>query len=186
MSYIVYFYLTELKRLLPTLTRKDKAPRARTSWYAECGSDTSTQTSNTSWWVYLSYRIVSWNEQFFYIYYYSGSRKRLSILTKFHPAIIGRKKNTCFRIIMFFIHKTAHACRHMQTSSWYPVSWFIILISWLILVNTTLWHATFPIILTHNVQILITFYLQPDQSFKWQTWWTMVLINKLWFSNFYG
>ncbi|XP_063377772.1 uncharacterized protein LOC134664968 isoform X2 [Cydia fagiglandana] len=39
----------ELKRLLPTLTRKDKAPRARTSWYAECGSDTSTHTSNTSW-----------------------------------------------------------------------------------------------------------------------------------------
>ncbi|XP_049866678.1 uncharacterized protein LOC126367291 isoform X2 [Pectinophora gossypiella] len=40
----------ELKRLLPTLSRKDKAPRARTSWYAECASDTlSTHTSNTSW-----------------------------------------------------------------------------------------------------------------------------------------
>ncbi|KAJ2952521.1 hypothetical protein O0L34_g6837 [Tuta absoluta] len=44
----------ELKRLLPTLSRKEKAPRARTSWYAECGSgsdsvSTTTHTSNTSW-----------------------------------------------------------------------------------------------------------------------------------------
>ncbi|CAH2074640.1 unnamed protein product, partial [Iphiclides podalirius] len=40
----------QLKRLLPTLSRKDKSPRARTSWYAECGSD-STQTLSTpsSW-----------------------------------------------------------------------------------------------------------------------------------------
>ncbi|VVD04896.1 unnamed protein product [Leptidea sinapis] len=29
----------ELKRLLPTLSRKDKAPRTRTSWYAECVTD---------------------------------------------------------------------------------------------------------------------------------------------------
>ncbi|XP_022819365.1 ephexin-1-like isoform X2 [Spodoptera litura] len=47
----------ELKRLLPTLSRKDKSPRARTSWYAECGADTTPNTtpittpntSNTSW-----------------------------------------------------------------------------------------------------------------------------------------
>ncbi|XP_028172175.1 ephexin-1 isoform X2 [Ostrinia furnacalis] len=41
----------ELKRLLPTLSRKDKSPRTRTSWYAECGaSDTaSVNTSNTCW-----------------------------------------------------------------------------------------------------------------------------------------
>ncbi|RVE54985.1 hypothetical protein evm_000352 [Chilo suppressalis] len=40
----------ELKRLLPTLSRKEKSPRTRTSWYAECGADTaSIATSNTSW-----------------------------------------------------------------------------------------------------------------------------------------
>ncbi|CAG9783397.1 unnamed protein product [Diatraea saccharalis] len=40
----------ELKRLLPTLSRKEKSPRTRTSWYAECGADTiSVATSNTSW-----------------------------------------------------------------------------------------------------------------------------------------
>nr|XP_049695399.1 uncharacterized protein LOC110372689 isoform X2 [Helicoverpa armigera] len=43
----------ELKRLLPTLSRKDKSPRARTSWYAECGADTTPSstpnTSTTSW-----------------------------------------------------------------------------------------------------------------------------------------
>ncbi|KAG6448704.1 uncharacterized protein LOC115442575 isoform X2 [Manduca sexta] len=41
----------ELKRLLPTLSRKDKSPRARTSWYAECGADltTSPPTASTSW-----------------------------------------------------------------------------------------------------------------------------------------
>ncbi|XP_075969163.1 ephexin isoform X4 [Anticarsia gemmatalis] len=38
----------ELKRLLPTLSRKEKSPRARTSWYAECGAD-APNTSNTSW-----------------------------------------------------------------------------------------------------------------------------------------
>ncbi|KAL4714041.1 hypothetical protein ACJJTC_008395 [Scirpophaga incertulas] len=40
----------ELKRLLPTLSRKEKSPRTRTSWYAECGADDiSIATSNTSW-----------------------------------------------------------------------------------------------------------------------------------------
>ncbi|XP_045491190.1 uncharacterized protein LOC123691045 isoform X2 [Colias croceus] len=40
----------ELKRLLPTLSRKEKTPRTRTSWYAECGADTApAQTSNSSW-----------------------------------------------------------------------------------------------------------------------------------------
>ncbi|XP_068629728.1 rho guanine nucleotide exchange factor 15-like [Battus philenor] len=41
----------ELKRLLPTLSRKDKGPRARTSWYAECGADSTpvTTTSTGSW-----------------------------------------------------------------------------------------------------------------------------------------
>ncbi|XP_041977510.1 uncharacterized protein LOC121731895 isoform X2 [Aricia agestis] len=41
----------ELKRLLPTLTRKDKA-RTRTSWYAECGADTPPQpalSATASW-----------------------------------------------------------------------------------------------------------------------------------------
>ncbi|XP_050664230.1 uncharacterized protein LOC126964417 isoform X3 [Leptidea sinapis] len=38
----------ELKRLLPTLSRKDKAPRTRTSWYAECLTDAGT-TSNSAW-----------------------------------------------------------------------------------------------------------------------------------------
>ncbi|XP_045515496.1 uncharacterized protein LOC123708702 isoform X2 [Pieris brassicae] len=40
----------ELKRLLPTLSRKEKGPRTRTSWYAECGADPApTHTSNSSW-----------------------------------------------------------------------------------------------------------------------------------------
>ncbi|KAJ0180292.1 hypothetical protein K1T71_003696, partial [Dendrolimus kikuchii] len=41
----------ELKRLLPTLSRKEKGPRTRTSWYAECGADSAPAhaTSNTSW-----------------------------------------------------------------------------------------------------------------------------------------
>ncbi|XP_028035521.1 uncharacterized protein LOC114246952 isoform X2 [Bombyx mandarina] len=39
----------ELKRLLPTLARKDKSPRARTSWYAECGADATSNTASTSW-----------------------------------------------------------------------------------------------------------------------------------------
>ncbi|XP_072944408.1 uncharacterized protein [Epargyreus clarus] len=40
----------ELKRLLPTLSRKDKGARTRTSWYAECGADNvSVNTSTTSW-----------------------------------------------------------------------------------------------------------------------------------------
>ncbi|KAL0893568.1 hypothetical protein ABMA27_013757 [Loxostege sticticalis] len=41
----------ELKRLLPTLSRKDKSPRTRTSWYAECGASDSASgsTSNTCW-----------------------------------------------------------------------------------------------------------------------------------------
>ncbi|XP_038215325.1 uncharacterized protein LOC119834879 [Zerene cesonia] len=40
----------ELKRLLPTLSRKEKTPRTRTSWYAECGADTApAHTSNSSW-----------------------------------------------------------------------------------------------------------------------------------------
>ncbi|XP_052748183.1 uncharacterized protein LOC113513781 isoform X2 [Galleria mellonella] len=40
----------ELKRLLPTLSRKDKGPRTRTSWYAGCGADTpSVNTSTASW-----------------------------------------------------------------------------------------------------------------------------------------
>ncbi|XP_060800415.1 uncharacterized protein LOC106140556 isoform X2 [Amyelois transitella] len=41
----------ELKRLLPTLSRKEKGPRTRTSWYAGCGSDTPTVVhhSTASW-----------------------------------------------------------------------------------------------------------------------------------------
>ncbi|XP_059061715.1 uncharacterized protein LOC131854611 isoform X2 [Achroia grisella] len=40
----------ELKRLLPTLSRKDKGPRTRTSWYAGCGADMpSVNTSTASW-----------------------------------------------------------------------------------------------------------------------------------------
>ncbi|CAH0718776.1 unnamed protein product, partial [Brenthis ino] len=39
----------ELKRLLPTLSRKEKGPRTRTSWYAECGADAPAQTSTSSW-----------------------------------------------------------------------------------------------------------------------------------------
>ncbi|CAK1552618.1 unnamed protein product [Leptosia nina] len=40
----------ELKRLLPTLSRKEKTPRTRTSWYAECGADIlPSNTSNSSW-----------------------------------------------------------------------------------------------------------------------------------------
>ncbi|XP_048479568.1 uncharacterized protein LOC105383149 isoform X3 [Plutella xylostella] len=44
----------ELKRLLPTLSRKEKGPRTRTSWYAECGDETppsqpSPRPSTTSW-----------------------------------------------------------------------------------------------------------------------------------------
>ncbi|CAG5011630.1 unnamed protein product [Parnassius apollo] len=38
----------ELKRLLPTLSRKEKSPRARTSWYAECGADSSSHTLVTT------------------------------------------------------------------------------------------------------------------------------------------
>lgn len=38
-----------MKRLLPTLARKDKSPRARTSWYAECGADATSNTASTSW-----------------------------------------------------------------------------------------------------------------------------------------
>ncbi|XP_053625868.1 uncharacterized protein Exn isoform X3 [Plodia interpunctella] len=41
----------ELKRLLPTLSRKEKGPRTRTSWYAGCGADTPTVVhhSTASW-----------------------------------------------------------------------------------------------------------------------------------------
>ncbi|CAH0718777.1 unnamed protein product, partial [Brenthis ino] len=39
----------QLKRLLPTLSRKEKGPRTRTSWYAECGADAPAQTSTSSW-----------------------------------------------------------------------------------------------------------------------------------------
>ncbi|XP_039746968.1 uncharacterized protein LOC120624469 isoform X2 [Pararge aegeria] len=40
----------ELKRLLPTLSRKEKGARTRTSWYAECGADAApAQTSTSSW-----------------------------------------------------------------------------------------------------------------------------------------
>ncbi|KPJ07964.1 Ephexin-1 [Papilio machaon] len=37
----------ELKRLLPTLSRKDKGPRTRTSWYAEC--EPAQLTTTPSW-----------------------------------------------------------------------------------------------------------------------------------------
>ncbi|XP_046965080.1 uncharacterized protein LOC124533685 isoform X3 [Vanessa cardui] len=40
----------ELKRLLPTLSRKEKGPRTRTSWYAECGADAAPPHTSTSSW----------------------------------------------------------------------------------------------------------------------------------------
>ncbi|XP_047528227.1 uncharacterized protein LOC125064947 isoform X5 [Vanessa atalanta] len=40
----------ELKRLLPTLSRKEKGPRTRTSWYAECGADAVPPHTSTSSW----------------------------------------------------------------------------------------------------------------------------------------
>ncbi|XP_045785650.1 uncharacterized protein LOC123881112 isoform X3 [Maniola jurtina] len=40
----------ELKRLLPTLSRKEKGARTRTSWYAECGADAAPANTSTSSW----------------------------------------------------------------------------------------------------------------------------------------